>query len=143
MEGVYKTGRVQAALALFDTARPGITILDIHMAMLSGVDVLEILRERDPDAVVLMLNGRADVKTAVEAMLLGRVTRSSRPTCPTSRRWWRRHSKDQAAPVPSCDGQSADRRHTHRGVGGEISSPDSGARCPRTQRNRPRRPRAS
>nr|MBA3889349.1 sigma-54-dependent Fis family transcriptional regulator [Gemmatimonadaceae bacterium] len=38
---------------------------------LSGLRVLELLRERDPDVVVVMLTGRAEVSAAVEAMRLG------------------------------------------------------------------------
>lgn len=67
----YLTQSPQEAVALFETVRPPLVILDLHMPILSGIDLLEILRDRDPDPSIIMLTGRADVETAVTAMRLG------------------------------------------------------------------------
>jgi DNA-binding NtrC family response regulator len=57
-------------------------MLDLEMPDLSGLQVLEILRERDPDVAVIMLSGRGDIDSAVEAMQLGAETFVSKPLEP-------------------------------------------------------------
>jgi two-component system, NtrC family, response regulator AtoC len=61
----------QKAIATFEIERPSLVILDLHMPVLDGIELLEILRERDPDTSVLMLTGHGDVESAVKAMRLG------------------------------------------------------------------------
>jgi DNA-binding NtrC family response regulator len=61
----------RAGIALYEQERPDLVMLDLGMAGLNGIQVLQILRERDPDATVVMLSGHGDVNTAVEAMQLG------------------------------------------------------------------------
>lgn len=61
----------RSAIELYERERPDLVILDLEMPDLSGLQVLEILRERDPDATVVMLSGRGDISTAVEALQLG------------------------------------------------------------------------
>jgi DNA-binding NtrC family response regulator len=56
------------ALKLVDEAVPDLTISDLMMPGMNGVDLLKALRQRDPDAQVLLLSGFRDVDTAVEAM---------------------------------------------------------------------------
>ena len=60
-----------AAIDIYDRERPEVVLLDVDLPHLSGMRVLELLRERDPDVVVVMLTGRAEVATAVDAMRLG------------------------------------------------------------------------
>ncbi len=67
----HATKSPQEAIAIYETARPSLVILDLHMPVLGGIDLLEILRDRDPDASIVMLTGQADVETAVTAMRLG------------------------------------------------------------------------
>jgi two-component system response regulator HydG len=56
------------ALKLAEEAGPDLTISDLMMPGMNGVDLLKALRQRDPDAQVLLLSGFRDVETAVEAM---------------------------------------------------------------------------
>lgn len=67
----HATKSPQEAIALYENARPSLVILDLHMPILSGIELLEILRDRDPDPSIIMLTGQADVDTAVTAMRLG------------------------------------------------------------------------
>jgi two-component system response regulator AtoC len=67
----HATKSPQEAIAIYETARPSLVILDLHMPVLGGIDLLEILRDRDPDPSIVMLTGQADVETAVTAMRLG------------------------------------------------------------------------
>ncbi len=61
----------QEAVALYESERPSLVILDLRMPRLSGIELLEILRDRDPDPAIIMLTGAADVESAVAAMRLG------------------------------------------------------------------------
>jgi DNA-binding NtrC family response regulator len=68
---VQKTRSPQEAIAFYEGTSPPLVILDLHMPVLSGLELLEILRSRDPDPAIVMLTGQADVETAVTAMRLG------------------------------------------------------------------------
>jgi two-component system response regulator FixJ len=50
---------------------PGCVILDVRMPQMSGLDVLEILKQNHPEAPVVMMSGVADVSMAVRAMQSG------------------------------------------------------------------------
>ncbi len=57
--------------SLYARKRPDFVVLDVAMPGLSGLQVLEILKSRDPDATIVMLTGGGDIATAVEAMRAG------------------------------------------------------------------------
>jgi two-component system nitrogen regulation response regulator NtrX len=67
----HATKSPQQAITIFETVRPSLVILDLHLPFLSGLELLEIMRHRDPDSSVVMLTGQADVESAVTAMRLG------------------------------------------------------------------------
>jgi len=50
---------------------PALILLDIILPDLDGLKVLEKIKQREPDAVVIMITATKTVKTAVEAMKLG------------------------------------------------------------------------
>jgi len=58
-------------LETFLTARPPITITDLQMPIMTGVQLLQRVRELDPDAAVVVLTGAADVRTAIDSLKLG------------------------------------------------------------------------
>jgi DNA-binding NtrC family response regulator len=61
----------RTGLESYERDRPSVVIVDLDMPGLSGLQVLQILRARDPDATVLILTGHGDVAAAVEAMQSG------------------------------------------------------------------------
>ena len=68
----YDVGRAAAAeagLEAFDRLRPDVVILDLHIAGLEGLGVLEQLRSRGGS--VILLTDQGDNATAVRAMELG------------------------------------------------------------------------
>jgi DNA-binding NtrC family response regulator len=68
---VLAAGDARSAASLYERERPDLVLLDIQLPDLSGLQLLDVFRARDPDATVIMLTGQADVATAVEAMRLG------------------------------------------------------------------------
>jgi DNA-binding NtrC family response regulator len=61
----------RTGVELYERDAPDIVLTDLEMPGLSGLQVVDVLRSRDPDAVVLILTGHGDVATAVEALMLG------------------------------------------------------------------------
>ncbi len=58
-------------LAAFREESPDITLLDIHLPDISGITVLEGLKEVNKDAIVIMITAFGDVQTAVKTIKLG------------------------------------------------------------------------
>ena len=59
------------ALAAYREMAADLVLLDIKMAPMDGLEVLEKLRAEDPDAMVVMISGHGSVETAVEALKRG------------------------------------------------------------------------
>ena len=59
------------ALTLFQEFVPDLTLLDVKMARMDGLEVLDRIREDDPAAVVVMISGHGTIETAVEATRRG------------------------------------------------------------------------
>jgi DNA-binding NtrC family response regulator len=70
------------ALAAYERERCDVVLLDLDLPQLSGLRLLELMRERDPDVVVLMLTGRGDIAHAVEAMQAGAENFLTKPVNP-------------------------------------------------------------
>ena len=52
-------------------APPDVIFLDVKMPGMDGIDVLARLREKDPDALVIIISGHGTIDTAVEATRKG------------------------------------------------------------------------
>lgn len=57
-------------------------VVDMRMPGMDGIEFFEQARERDPDAVRIMLTGNADQQTAVDAVNRGEVYRFINKPCP-------------------------------------------------------------
>jgi response regulator RpfG family c-di-GMP phosphodiesterase len=64
-------GNGREAAKLFETERSPLTITDLKMPVMDGLQLLQHVRARDADAAVIMLTGAADVRTAVESLKQG------------------------------------------------------------------------
>jgi two-component system response regulator AtoC len=56
---------------LFQKIEPDLVILDIHLPVIDGIEVLKQIRAIDPNAYVIMITAFDDMKTTVTAMKLG------------------------------------------------------------------------
>lgn len=71
--GVRTAGDSEQALAAIRARRPSALILDIWMqgGGLDGLELLELVKELDPDLPVLMISGHGTIETAVAAIKKG------------------------------------------------------------------------
>ena len=58
-------------LEVFRASRPPLTVTDLKMPVMGGIELLQQVRQADPDAAVIVLTGAADVKTAIASLQLG------------------------------------------------------------------------
>ncbi len=58
-------------VAMFRATRPPLTVTDLKMPVMTGIELLQQVREVDGEAAVIVLTGAADVKTAIESLKLG------------------------------------------------------------------------
>jgi FixJ family two-component response regulator len=69
----------QVFLDAYDSKIPGCVVLDIRMPGMSGLDLLDKLRERKADIPVIVVTGFGDVPIAVRAMKSGAVEFLEKP----------------------------------------------------------------
>jgi response regulator RpfG family c-di-GMP phosphodiesterase len=58
-------------LEVFRATRPPLTVTDVKMPIMDGLEFLKSIRELDADAAVIVLTGVGDVKTAIESLKVG------------------------------------------------------------------------
>lgn len=68
---VEQAANGQEALLHFERKRFHVAIVDMNMPGITGLELLQRLKERDVDAEILILTGQATVENAVAAMKLG------------------------------------------------------------------------
>ena len=63
----------ESALAAFKARKPALLVLDIWMAGggLDGLELLDLVKELDPDMPVVMISGHGNIETAVSAIKRG------------------------------------------------------------------------
>ena len=73
VRGLKVTGatRGQQAVELIDNQSFDIIVLDLAMPGMDGLETLKKIKEKDPDAEIVMLSGKGTLKSGVEAMKLG------------------------------------------------------------------------
>jgi DNA-binding NtrC family response regulator len=67
------------AIALLQTRRADLVLVDLRMPDVGGLDVLRAIREIDPRCQAVLMTGYASVETAVDAIKLGAMDYLSKP----------------------------------------------------------------
>ncbi len=62
---------IQSALELFDSEQPALTLLDTNLTDGSGLDVLEVIKLRQPDALVVMIAGNVSMQNVSAELRAG------------------------------------------------------------------------
>jgi two-component system, response regulator RegA len=69
---VLRTSDLEGARTVLQDHRPGYAVVDLKLAGgASGLACVQLLHERDPAMVIVVLTGYASIATAVEAVKLG------------------------------------------------------------------------
>ncbi len=68
---VAKARSGEEAIKVFQQEQPDITLLDIWMPGMDGIEVLKRLKRIDPDCQVIMVSGHATISTAMTAVKSG------------------------------------------------------------------------
>ncbi|REK09952.1 MAG: sigma-54-dependent Fis family transcriptional regulator [Planctomycetota bacterium] len=68
---VQEAAHGEQALQLADLRQFDVVVLDMVMPGMSGIQVLEQLKQKHPECEVIMLTGQGTIETAVQAMKLG------------------------------------------------------------------------
>lgn len=69
-------------LELVESLNPDLTLLDLSMPGINGMEVLERIRRRDPEARVVMITGNYSIETAVMAIQAGAADYVCKPVSP-------------------------------------------------------------
>ncbi|MEZ5744570.1 MAG: sigma-54 dependent transcriptional regulator [Sphingomonadaceae bacterium] len=74
-------GDSEAALAAIDTRRPSLVLLDVwlHGSPMDGLEVLDAIKEREPELPVIIFSGHGNIDTAVAAIGRGAVDFIEKP----------------------------------------------------------------
>ncbi|TCO71351.1 sigma-54-dependent transcriptional regulator [Marinisporobacter balticus] len=68
---IFTVDSGEAGIEIFDKEKPHLSIVDINLPGMSGIDVLKEIRKKDKNSIVIMITYISEVKLAVEAMKLG------------------------------------------------------------------------
>lgn len=70
-----------AALAMIDERRPSLVLLDVwlHGSPMDGLEVLDAIKQREPDLPVIIFSGHGNIDTAVAAVSRGAVDFIEKP----------------------------------------------------------------
>ncbi len=68
---VITAGTGEDALHLVREEQPDLVLLDIQLPGISGIDVLEKIKEHNEDVIVIMVTAHSGLETAVNAMRMG------------------------------------------------------------------------
>jgi len=76
---VFSANKPSEAFVVLEKNKVDIVILDIRLPEMSGLEVLEKIKKKNPDIEVIMVSGHGDMNTVIEAMRLGATDYFAKP----------------------------------------------------------------
>jgi PAS domain S-box-containing protein len=64
-------GSIAEALRVAADMRPDVVLVDLRLGQANGIDLIAALRQRDPDALCVIITAYADTETAIDALQRG------------------------------------------------------------------------
>jgi FixJ family two-component response regulator len=77
-------GSAQDFLGDIDSEEMGCLILDLHLPVIGGLDLIRIMRQRQIGIPVVFITGRSDKETRMRAMQEGAIAFLEKPVCEAS-----------------------------------------------------------
>jgi two-component system nitrogen regulation response regulator NtrX len=68
---VTTSGSGEEALKIFNEVSPDVTLLDVWLSGIDGIEVLKKIHEQSPEANIIMMSGHGTIETAVRATKFG------------------------------------------------------------------------
>jgi DNA-binding NtrC family response regulator len=68
---VTSATNISDGVANYVSERPDVVVLDLHVPGYTGLSALQFWRMNNPEAMIVVLTGQADVTTAIEAIRMG------------------------------------------------------------------------
>lgn len=62
---------LESLLQVYEERIPDVVVMDYHLGMMNGVEILQKIRAYRPDLKVVFMSGQKDVKVAVQAIKQG------------------------------------------------------------------------
>jgi UDP-3-O-[3-hydroxymyristoyl] N-acetylglucosamine deacetylase len=103
---VVDTGDCSTVLQLIDSNKPGLVLLDIWMPQADGIELLKVIKSREPELNVVMISGHGNIHTAVTATKFGAFDFIEKPLSIEGLLLTVRRALGQA--TPSADNGAAD-----------------------------------
>jgi DNA-binding NarL/FixJ family response regulator len=108
--GTAATG--EEAIALFRSHKPAVTLMDLRMPRMSGLDAIRVIRKEDPNARIIILTTYDGDEDIVRGLQAGAVTYVLKTTFSDSIVSIIREVHDGKAPIPDdVAGRLAARQH--------------------------------
>ena len=75
----YSAGTPSGAFSILNSNSIDIVILDVRLPEMSGLEVLDKIKSKNPDIEVIMISGHGDMNTVIEAMRQGATDYFAKP----------------------------------------------------------------
>lgn len=111
----------EEALQIVDSETVDITLLDLKMPGMDGMEVLQKIRQRNKEILVIVITGFATVETAIEAMKQGAYDFIPKPFEPAQLRIVVGRARDNLLLQKETEKLEAERRRTLADLGTEKS----------------------
>jgi two-component system response regulator HydG len=102
---VWQATDGRGGIEMYERVRPDIVITDLQTPGLNGLQALHILRQRDPDASVIVVGAASDAASIVDAIQLGAENYLAKPV-----------DADELREVTSRAAETAQQRRRNRGI---------------------------